>query len=151
MPSTSCAQAPCLHAATCTDSPGGSGAGYVCDCDGTGYAGAHCQDELNHCAGSPCGPGDCLPQPGGFLCACGPELQGATCQVKREPEGKTPRGMMGQEAAMDWEEDPCLLPATNPCLPGGACVFAAKEVSCDCFQGFFGPHCQVRQPALQCT
>ena len=83
LPSTSCAQTPCLHNANCTDSPG-SGAGYKCDCNGTGHSGAHCQMELNHCAGSPCGPGVCLPQPGGFLCECGPDHSGSTCANKRE-------------------------------------------------------------------
>ena len=83
LPSTSCAQTPCLHNAPCTDEPG-SGAGYTCDCDGTGHSGAHCQMELNHCAGSPCAPGVCLPQPGGFLCECGPDHTGSTCANKRD-------------------------------------------------------------------
>ena len=83
LPSTSCAQTPCLHNASCTDVPG-SGAGYTCDCNGTGHSGTHCQMELNHCAGSPCEPGVCLPQPGGFLCECGPDHAGSTCTNKRD-------------------------------------------------------------------
>ena len=79
--STSCAETPCLHGAECVDSSD-SNAGYMCDCNGTGHSGAFCQKELNHCAGSPCGPGLCLPQPGGFLCQCPPDRAGSTCANK---------------------------------------------------------------------
>ena len=36
-----------------------------------------------------------------------------------------------------------LSPATNPCLPGGTCVFTKSGVTCDCLDGYSGTTCKV--------
>ena len=152
LPSTSCAESPCLHGANCTDSPG-SGAGYVCDCDGTGHAGAYCENELNHCSSTapPCGAGECLPQPGGFLCSCGPELGGSTCSTRREPGGREGSRNLVQEQPMAGEQDPCLSPATNPCQHGGKCIYAGGRATCDCPAAYSGVHCQEEADPCDAT
>ena len=38
---TACAEKPCLNEANCSENP--SGAGYNCDCGGTGHTGRHCE------------------------------------------------------------------------------------------------------------
>ena len=162
--STSCAETPCLHGAECVDSSD-SNAGYMCDCNGTGHSGAFCQKELNHCAGSPCGPGLCLPQPGGFLCQCPPDRAGSTCankpikamaissmQVNIECPNLAHLTTFVQEQPISGNGDPCLSPATNPCQAGGVCVFTGDGVSCECQPGFGGTYCeQAADPCATLT
>ena len=43
---TRCASNSCLHGGVCSE----GGATFTCDCDGTGYAGARCEVNVNECA-----------------------------------------------------------------------------------------------------
>lgn len=57
--------------------------GYTCNCSGTGYSGTYCETELNHCTGTVCeNGGECLDQPGGFLCQCSEGFTGTTCSTR---------------------------------------------------------------------
>jgi alpha-tubulin suppressor-like RCC1 family protein len=65
-----CASNPCLHGGACSD----TGTSFACDCTGTGYSGATCQDDYDECAAQAnvCGLGTCASPAagGGYTCQC---------------------------------------------------------------------------------
>ena len=66
--------------------------GYSCNCGGSGYSGTHCETELNHCTEGVCeNEGECLDQPGGFLCDCQLGFTGTTCAVRINAQEPTSR------------------------------------------------------------
>lgn len=44
--------------------------GFECDCNGTGYQGLHCTDDINECELGLCVHGTCNNSHGSFLCSC---------------------------------------------------------------------------------
>lgn len=94
------------------------GSDFACLCE-TGNSGHLCQNEHNHCAGSPCLNGaTCLPdRTDGFRCRCPPGFDGVLCQD---------------------DLDDCL---DHPCANGAACVDAVADFRCACAVGFSGRRC----------
>jgi len=88
--------------------------------------------------------GECLDQPGGFLCECAEGYQGRTCDDRIEL--KTPRGI--SEASMNGLADPCLNDPSY-CRNGGTCVFS-NTVTCTCSPGWTGPKCEVEEVPDPC-
>ncbi len=67
--------------------------GYICQCENSGHSGTHCEVELNHCGGGPVcqNGGQCLDQPGGYLCECAAGYHGPTCSERNERPEPMPR------------------------------------------------------------
>lgn len=113
-----CATNPCEHGGKCTD----GAAGAKCDCQATGYSGAHCETNVDDCSPNPCmHAGKCTDAVNGFVCDCnGTGYSGASCQSA---------------------VDDC---ASNPCMHGGKCTDGMNSTSCDCADtGFSGAHCEM--------
>ncbi|MCA9514349.1 MAG: cadherin-like domain-containing protein, partial [Myxococcales bacterium] len=157
-PAVGCAAAPCKHGGACTDLGGGATS---CDCDGTGYGGATCADDVDECAASPCAHGVCENLPGTYACDCtGSGYGGATCasDVDECAAGICQHGgactnlaggfacacdgtgFTGDTCAADVDE--C---ASDPCQNSGVCRNYAGGFFCDCVDGWTGQLCETDQ------
>jgi hypothetical protein len=82
----------CLNGGVCV----ADGAEVWCDCEGTGYEGASCENNIDECEYSPCQNGGvCNDTEGGYFCDCSalPDYTGGHCELLRFealPEGFEP-------------------------------------------------------------
>ena len=123
---TPCSATPCKNSGVCSVSVAGDGSGtFACDCTGTGFTGATCED-TSPCASDPCKNGGTCKDASnalGYECSCLSGFGGDQCQ-----------------------NDPC---STNPCNNGGTCavVMVSKDNAsvgtavCTCKGVFIGPTC----------
>ena len=89
-----------------------------CNCDGTGYQGLTCSEDVNECDMSPCEHGgSCTNSIGNFSCACAPGYTGSRCEI---------------------DIDECL---SNPCDNGGSCSDRVNSFQCTCAPGYTGDTC----------
>lgn len=96
--------------------------GIRCDCTGTGFEGATCQNSANACVGNRCNFGTCVDGalPGAFTCECNEGFTGNFCDVNI---------------------DDCT---PTSCANGGICTDDVNGFSCDCAgTGFNGPTCEI--------
>lgn len=64
---------PCQHGGRCIDQLGG----FECVCDGTGYSGYLCENNIDECASSPCeNEARCEDQINDYFCHCYPGYEG---------------------------------------------------------------------------
>lgn len=105
-----------------------SASGFLCLCR-NGYSGRFCQDDRNHCAGSPClNGGACVPDVDeGFVCRCVPGFVGVLCQDN---------------------VDECL---NFPCANGATCVDLVNDFRCACAPGFSGRYCSDYSNVTSCA
>lgn len=102
----------CQNGATCT--PEGE-----CLCP-TGFAGLHCETNVDDCAHHPCRNGaTCVDGLNTFRCQCVPGYVGPHCED---------------------EVDYCLA---KPCANGGICSNRVNDYKCACKPGFTGKDCSV--------
>ena len=58
-----------------------SAGGYKCGCDGTGFAGPRCEEEIDMCQSSPCLNGQiCQNSIGSYSCRCPANYEGPNCE-----------------------------------------------------------------------
>ena len=70
----------CEHSGLCSS----SGTTFTCDCDGTGYEGDTCGDEIDECDPNPClQMGVCTDLVADFSCACPAQVTGKRCELPR--------------------------------------------------------------------
>ena len=115
----------CLNGGTCNENYSNEN-GYTCSCEGTGFEGPNCENDIKECLTSPCENGECEELTSGtFFCNCG-----AT-------------GYYG-----DLCEFPCKGDNGN-CLNGGTCEVSRVEsqrvisTKCKCAEGFEGDLCET--------
>lgn len=112
-----CASQPCQNDGVCIDEIGG----YRCNCNGTGYSGTLCQNDINECSNpNIClNGGICYDTYGSYICECPPNYNGYNC------------------------ESPIDGCSTQPCSHGGTCI-SMKDGSfhCICSIGFSGDYCE---------
>ncbi|KAE9552002.1 hypothetical protein FO519_004765 [Halicephalobus sp. NKZ332] len=128
----------------------------VCECD-PGYAGEHCEFNVNDCENNLCASGStCVDKVGGYECLCPEGRFGKFCQhedacLKRNPCAhgdcySTVDGLIncfchpgftGPNCNQDVDE--CKL---NPCGEQGTCVNSFGGYKCECNLGFSGTHCE---------
>uniref|UniRef100_A0A8C7Y4R1 Neurogenic locus notch homolog protein 1 n=1 Tax=Oryzias sinensis TaxID=183150 RepID=A0A8C7Y4R1_9TELE len=156
-----CASTPCKNGAKCTDGPNK----YTCECT-EGYAGQHCETEINECSSDPCHYGTCKDGLASFSCDCTPGYTGRLCETNineclSQPcrNGGTcqdrpnayicscPKGTGGhlrrfifvcQTCEVDIKE--CVK---NPCLNGATCQNTLGSYHCSCKPGFTGRNCEA--------
>uniref|UniRef100_A0A8C1V3N2 Neurogenic locus notch homolog protein 1 n=1 Tax=Cyprinus carpio TaxID=7962 RepID=A0A8C1V3N2_CYPCA len=130
-----CASTPCKNGAKCTDGPNK----YTCECTPEdnasppktslysfscfhcytlgGFAGVHCELDINECISSPCHYGVCRDGVAAFTCDCRPGYTGSMCNINI---------------------DDCAL---NPCHNGGTCIDGINSFTCLCPEGFRDATC----------
>ena len=102
-----CPETPCENDGVCLDG--------ICDCSGTGYAGAFCETDIDECLDNmTCmNGGICSNTMGGFMCDC---------------------------SLIDFEGDNCETMIDDcdgiDCLNGGTCVDGNRVFTCDCAEGW---------------
>jgi len=124
-----CSSSPCLNGGTCADGKCTDFAcevQYSCSCH-PGWAGDHCEFDLNECASYPCINGaTCLDGTHKYTCVCGAGFDGSRCQVD----------------VNECKSAPCLNAAT--CLESGTDTsMRADRYRCVCVAGFTGIFCQT--------
>jgi hypothetical protein len=135
-----CASNPCQNGGTCTDLFTGPG-GFSCDCEGTGFDGATCADDVDDCQpNDPCLHGGKCVDSGvnSYFCDCNFPL----------PDGS---GHTGTHCEID--VDDCLSGGRGfgKCQNGGECVDdGVFAFACDCTDtGFAGRLCA--DPFVDCA
>uniref|UniRef100_A0A8C5SXF6 Crumbs cell polarity complex component 2 n=1 Tax=Laticauda laticaudata TaxID=8630 RepID=A0A8C5SXF6_LATLA len=142
----------------------GSGGTYTCQCL-PGYAGTHCEEEVDECASNPCQNGAiCLDRVNEYSCFCVPGFQGVNCDVEINECESAPcwhgsicsdyigfftcsclPGYRGTQCEVDIDE--CQ---SQPCLNGATCQDLVNSYQCDCHNtGFEGQHCEL--DILECA
>ncbi|MGH0189593.1 UNVERIFIED_CONTAM: hypothetical protein FKN15_036957 [Acipenser sinensis] len=112
----------CFNGGQCIDGIGG----YTCSCP-PGFAGQHCEGDVNECLSSPCDPKgslDCVQKTNDYTCKCRHGFTGRHC-----------------EAVVDL----CQL---NPCQNSGACSVDLNSplgYVCHCRLGFVGNNCEYNR------
>ncbi|XP_070538984.1 delta and Notch-like epidermal growth factor-related receptor [Ptychodera flava] len=110
----------CANGSACVDvKQGYSGDHFACVCP-DGYAGYHCEVNVNECASNPCVKGICVDQTNGYQCYCLPGYSGKHCER---------------------EYDECL---SNPCQNDGFCENLVNDYRCQCPLGYTGDHCESK-------
>ncbi|XP_050730772.1 protein crumbs-like isoform X2 [Eriocheir sinensis] len=111
-----CASQPCWNGGLCIDGIND----FSCNCDGTGYVGDVCQDNIDECLPmSPCLNGaTCYDLYGSYECACVPGYGGKHCELE----------------VMECSSDPCQN--------GGTCTDLQNAYRCACLLGFEGDNCE---------
>ncbi|KAE8582385.1 hypothetical protein XENTR_v10020099 [Xenopus tropicalis] len=116
-----CVNRPCRNGAMCQNTNGS----YKCNCK-PGYAGRHCETDIDDCQPNPChNGGSCSDGINMFFCNC-------------------PAGFRGPKCEEDINE--C---ASNPCKNGANCTDCVNSYTCTCQPGFSGIHCENNTP--DCT
>lgn len=116
-----CESQPCQNDGQCIDDIGM----FKCNCEGTGYSGIMCQNNIDECAvSSTCmNSGQCFDTYGSFICVCLPGFGGHRCE---QPINE------------------CL---SVPCAHGATCVdLKGGRFECICPPGYSGDFCQVGPP-----
>lgn len=141
---------------------GGDSGDYTCQCR-AGFAGDHCEVNINDCESNPClNSGTCRDEVNSFSCLCVPGFVGELCQVNVDDCLMKPcanggscldknndytclcqPGYTGKDCSVDIDE--C---ANNPCLNDGICIDRVNEVECVCSQGWSGPRCEFNANQL---
>ncbi|XP_037090918.1 uncharacterized protein LOC119111202 [Pollicipes pollicipes] len=110
-----CASAKCRNGATCY----AEAESYRCQCR-LGYAGPHCELDLDFCASSPCNNGaTCVDGATDYTCLCPAGFTGIDCHINI---------------------DDC---AGDPCQHGGVCRDGLASFRCSCPEGYTGHLCQT--------
>uniref|UniRef100_A0A8C0UNG6 Delta-like protein n=1 Tax=Cyanistes caeruleus TaxID=156563 RepID=A0A8C0UNG6_CYACU len=116
---------PCLNGGTCSNTGPDKYHchltdlvnGYRCICS-PGYAGDHCEKDINECASNPCmNGGHCQDEINGFQCLCPAGFSGNLCQLD-----------------IDYCEP-------NPCQNGAQCFNLAMDYFCNCPEDYEGKNC----------
>ncbi|VDN51708.1 unnamed protein product [Dracunculus medinensis] len=116
--------------------------GFECDCNGTGYQGLHCTDDINECELGLCVHGTCNNSHGSFLCSC---YSGSVKKLLKIS------GYIGSKCNM---KNPCLLDVENRthhnCIHG-VCINPTVisnpggedniHYECRCDEGYSGLYC----------
>lgn len=113
-----CASSPCQNNGQCIDEVGG----FRCNCEGTGYSGTLCQNDINECSNpNTClNGGVCYDTYGSYICECPSNFSGLDCEI------------------------PVNSCSSHPCGHGGTCI-SRKDGSfhCICVQGYSGELCEI--------
>lgn len=132
---------------------------YSCTCD-EGFAGSHCEKQLEICASAPCyNAGTCVALSAtSFRCICQPPYGGSYCEQYLDPcrsdiclNGGTcveSGGYAVCECQGPYEGDRCELVknccSPNPCENGGICSVVEDGYSCSCPPGQMGKRCHLK-------
>jgi hypothetical protein len=139
-----------MHDGVCSTVAGS----FSCNCDGTGYRGARCEEAIDDCAANPCLHGVCSDLAGGYRCDCAAGYGGAQCDVDIDDCASKP---CARGSCVDLVNDyKCMCPAGwsgkncdndiddcsgKPCVHG-ACVDQVNGYSCSCDPGYDGENCE---------
>ncbi|XP_053732042.1 protein eyes shut homolog [Synchiropus splendidus] len=91
--------------------------GFRCQCL-RGFAGPHCEVDVNECSSNPCVHGSCYDVVDGFNCVCSPGFTGLRCEK---------------------DIDDCV---NNLCSSNSICKDLHLSYECLCHAGWEGEHCQ---------
>ncbi|KAJ8920527.1 hypothetical protein NQ315_005396, partial [Exocentrus adspersus] len=152
-----CAKEPC-HNGTCVSDP--VNYQYSCNCSGTGYTGATCNEDIDECkiySNTICNHGICVNSKGSFQCYCMPGYTGEHCNLDFDEclsmpchnnascvnlinnyECMCPPGYEGKDCSVNIDEcDPI------PCSVGSTCIDGINEFTCMCQPGLTGKLCDI--------
>ena len=133
----------------------------MCECEGTGYGGETCSEDIDECADSTIcqNGGSCTNIPGTYNCTCVAGYEGNDCEIDINECAIDPcingicidltnmyecnctagyTGVNCDELICINECDP------NPCLhPNGNCTDLINDYSCSCVQQYMGMRCEL--------
>uniref|UniRef100_A0A3P8TB23 Crumbs cell polarity complex component 2b n=1 Tax=Amphiprion percula TaxID=161767 RepID=A0A3P8TB23_AMPPE len=114
---------------------------YECDCEGTGFVGDHCEEDVPECASDPCQHGaTCLEGINRYTCLCWPGYEGENCQIDTDECEQQPCHNGGECFQRSNVQNYGMLPELST---ANFSYETAAGFICHCLQGFTGDNCSV--------
>ncbi|XP_078500152.1 protein crumbs homolog 1 [Lissotriton helveticus] len=154
-----CESDPCLRHGACEDLY----SGYRCAC-AQGWAGTHCETNLDECLSNPCVHGNCTDRINAYVCRCERGYTGVRCERNVDdclghqcPNGATcidginsyscvcPGNFTGRFCKHSrLPTSVCGNEKRNlTCFNYGNCTKTKNDLHCNCLPGFIGERCEI--------